>query len=78
MWKLNIPPTIFIININNAPNMEFNINFRIFFIGTINIFPITNKKHIHAKNVIILFVPTKTSPHFYMFMMFLGQIFFFY
>ncbi len=44
MWKFQILPIKFIINIKMPPNIEFNINFNIFLIGTINNLP--NKKTI--------------------------------
>lgn len=49
IWKLNIAPTIFIINISIPPNIEFPTNFNILFNGNINILPIINKKNIQAK-----------------------------
>lgn len=56
MWKFQILPIIFIIKINKAPNKEFKHNFNISLIGTIKIFPIINKKKIHATKAIILLV----------------------
>lgn len=49
IWKLNIVPIIFTMNINIPPNIEFPTNFIIIFNGTINILPIINKKNIQAK-----------------------------
>ena len=60
IWKPKLAPTKLIIYIKTPPNIELNTNFKIFFIGNINILPIKNKKHIHATNVNI-FV-SKKSP----------------
>lgn len=63
MWNPHIPPTRFIKNIVSPPKMELIISFKIFFIGTINILPKINKKHMHAKYVIIfvsIFIPLYT------------------
>ena len=42
---------ILIISISNPPNIELKTNFRIHFIGTIKILPITN--NIHIQEIII-------------------------
>jgi hypothetical protein len=49
--KPNIPPIKLIAKINMPPKIELNTNFKINFIGIINILPNKNKKHIHAKKV---------------------------
>ena len=46
-----ISPIKFIAIISNPPKSELNINFKIHFIGIINILPIRNKRHTHAKKV---------------------------
>ena len=53
IWNPHIPPTRFIKNIVTPPKTELITSFKIFFIGTINILPKINKKHMHAKYVII-------------------------
>ena len=53
IWNPHAPPIKFISIIIKTPSMELNTNFIIHFIGTMNIFPIINKKHIHAKKIIV-------------------------
>lgn len=55
IWKLNIFPMVFTININIPPNIEFPIIFAILFNGIIKNFPIKNKNIMHAIYTIILF-----------------------
>ena len=54
MWNPHIPPIRLIANIINAPKIELKINLIIHLIGMIKIFPIINKKQIHAKKIIVL------------------------
>ena len=54
MCNPHIPPIRLIAKISKAPKIELKISFIIHFIGTINILPIINKKHIHAKKIIVL------------------------
>ena len=63
MWNPHIPPTRFIKKIVTPPKIELITNFKIFFIGTINTLPKINKKHMHAKYVIIfvsILIPLQT------------------
>lgn len=54
IWKPHILPIEFIAIINSPPKIELKISFISHFIGTMKIFPIINKKHIHAKKIIVL------------------------
>lgn len=51
IWNPKFIPTKFIIYIKNPPSNELKINFIIFFIGQINIFPNININTIQAKKV---------------------------
>ena len=54
MWNAKLLPIIFIINIKIPPKIEFKINLKIFFNGTIKIFPKINRKIIQDKKASIL------------------------
>ena len=63
IWNPHIPPTRFIKKIVTPPKIELITNFKIFFIGTIKTLPKINKKHMHAKYVIIfvsILIPLQT------------------
>lgn len=49
IWKLNIPPTKFIMKISNPPNIELNNIFIINFNGIAKTFAIISKKNIQAR-----------------------------
>ena len=49
IWKFQIPPIIFIINISIPPNIELPINFITAFSGIEKILPIIKRKNIQAK-----------------------------
>ena len=48
IWNPNEVPTIFIIQINTPPKIEWSINAVIFFIGSNKTFPNINKNIIHV------------------------------
>ena len=54
IWNPKYPPIIFIISIIKPPIIEFSMNFKIVFIGTIKTLPTINKKNKHATKAIIL------------------------
>ena len=76
IWNSNVAPIKFITYIKKAPNIEFIINFKIIFNGTIKTLPIINKTITQAKYVNIILLSIFYHPINIMFR--IGQLFIYY